>query len=83
MKHQGDLILKEDLILDEDLIVEGNIICEDGLWNIKAENIEALDINYWAVCYARNSFKCKSIKGRRKNCKHFCLDNEIQIGSFK
>ena len=27
----------------------------------------------------RVKVKCKSIKGRRKNCKHFCLDGKIEI----
>ena len=49
MKHKGDLILKKNLILDEDLIVEGNIICEDGLWNIKARDIKARDIEAWDI----------------------------------
>jgi hypothetical protein len=53
-------------------------------WDIKARNIKALDIDAWdieyyAVAFAYNSFKCKSIKGSRKNSKHFCLDGEIKI----
>ena len=52
--------------------------------NIDAGDINAGDINarniiYYAVCFAYNNFKCKSIKGRRDNCKHFVLDGEIII----
>jgi len=71
---KGDLILKENYSIDDNLIVHGNIICEGGFWNIKAK-----DINYYAVAFACNSFNCKSIKGSRKNSKHFCLDGEIKI----
>ncbi len=58
-------------------------------WNINARNINALDITagditagniyYYAVCFAYNNIKCKSIKGRRPNCKHFVLDGKIEI----
>jgi len=62
-------------------------------WDIKAEdinaknikaldiyafNIKAWDINYYAVCFAHNNITCKSIKGRRENSKHFCLDGKIK-----
>ena len=47
--------------------------------NIDARNIDAGNIIYYAVCFAYNNFKCKSIKGRRDNCKHFVLDGEIII----
>ena len=87
---KGDLILIEDYEIDDDLKVEGNIYGKDGIrYNINARNIDAGDINagdinarniiYYAVCFAYNNFKCKSIKGRRDNCKHFVLDGEIII----
>jgi hypothetical protein len=47
--------------------------------DIKAGDINAKNINYYAICYAYKNIKCKSIKGRRNNCKHFCLDGEIKI----
>jgi hypothetical protein len=47
--------------------------------NIYANNIDALNINYYAVCFSYYSIKCNSIKGRRNNSKHFCLDKEIEI----
>jgi len=60
-------------------IICGNIIC----WDITCGNIICWDItcgniNYFAVAFAYESFKCKSIKGRRCKSKHFCLDSEIE-----
>ena len=46
--------------------------------NIEAINIEAQDISYYAVCFAYNNIKCKSIKGRRNNAKHFVLDGKME-----
>ena len=46
--------------------------------DIYAFNIKAWDINYYAVCFAHNNITCKSIKGRRENSKHFCLDGKIK-----
>ena len=46
-------------------------------WDIDAMNIDAGDIIYYAACFAYSSFKCKSVRGRRNNAKHFCLDSEI------
>ncbi len=63
-------------------------------WNIRASRIRARDINandinsfsivadninYFAVCFAYENIKCKSIKGRRENAKHFVLDGKIEI----
>ena len=48
--------------------------------DIKAENIDAGNIDYYSICIADESFKCKSIKGARKNSIHKCLDNQIIIG---
>lgn len=61
-----------------DDINTGNI----NAWNIKtldinAGNINADDINYYATCIARQTFKCKTVKGRRKNSLHACLDSDI------
>ena len=47
--------------------------------NINADNISANNISYHAVCFAYDSIKCKSIKGRRKNSKHFVLDGELVV----
>lgn len=48
-------------------------------FDIKACNIDARDISYNAVCYAYENIKCKSIKGRRENAKHFVLDGKIEV----
>ena len=47
--------------------------------NIEAGNISANNISYHAVCFAYDSIKCKSIKGRRKNSKHFVLDGKLEV----
>ena len=48
-------------------------------WDIKARNIIAQDIRYYAVCYAGDNIKCKSIKGRKRNAKHFVLDGTLEV----
>ena len=47
--------------------------------DINAMNIEAENIDYYAVCFAYYNIKCKSIKGRRKNAKHFVLDGTLEV----
>ena len=47
--------------------------------NISAININANNISYYAVCFAYENIKCKSIKGRRKNHKHFVLDGVLEV----
>ena len=47
--------------------------------NITAEDIDAGNILYYAVCFAYNNIKCLSIKAKRRNARHFCLDGEITI----
>lgn len=47
--------------------------------NIAAENIKAKNISYFAVCFACDNIKCKSIKGRRENAKYFVLDGKLEI----
>ena len=51
-------------------------------WNIDAWDIDARDISFFAVCIAYTSFVCKSIIGRRKNAKYFCLDKEVEIKKY-
>lgn len=59
-------------------IKAGDIITGDiSACNIEAGDISANDISYHAVCFAYDNIKCKSIKGRRKNAKHFVLDGEL------
>lgn len=47
--------------------------------NIDASNIDANNISYFAVCFAYNNIKCKSIKGRRSNAKHFVFDGTLEV----
>ena len=52
-------------------------------WNIDAADIDATDIdaaniNYYAVCIAYQTFSCMSVRGKRKNAIHACLDGEIE-----
>lgn len=48
-------------------------------WDINSFSIVAEHISYFAVCFAYENIKCKSIKGRRGNAKHFVLDGKIEI----
>ena len=48
-------------------------------WNINATNIIACDILYWTVCVAIENIKCKSIKGRYRNAKHFVLNGKLVV----
>jgi hypothetical protein len=69
--------------IDAGNIDAGNIDARNiDAGNIDAGNIDALDISYYAVCFAYQNITCKSIKGRRKNAKYFCLDGEITIKKF-
>lgn len=57
-----------------------NIIANDiAAGDIIAWNIDACDISYWAVCFAYNSIKCKSITSKRENHKHFVLDGKLEV----
>ena len=47
--------------------------------DIYANDINAMDINYYAICVAYKNIKCKSIKGRRNNAKHFVLDGALEV----
>ena len=47
--------------------------------NIEADNIKARNISYFAVCFAYDNIKCKSIEGSRENSKHFVLDGKLDI----
>ena len=61
-------------------IKAGYIITGDiSACNIEAGDISANNISYHAVCFAYDSIKCKSIKGRRKNSKHFVLDGKLEV----
>ena len=47
-------------------------------WDIGALDINAANINYYAVCIAYQTFSCMSVRGKRKNAIHACLDGEIE-----
>ncbi len=47
--------------------------------NISASNINARNITYYAVCFAHHNIRCRSIKGRRTNHKHYVLDGVIDV----
>jgi hypothetical protein len=47
--------------------------------DLNCENLNCRNLSYYAVAFAYESFKCKSVKGRRNNSKHFCLDSEVKI----
>ncbi len=52
-----------------------NLNCENlNCWNLKAKNV-----SYYAIAFAYYSMEVESIKGRRDNSKHFCLDDEIAL----
>ena len=72
-------IKADDIVANEDIkawdIYAKNIKAN----NIEAWNIYADDISYWAVCFAIYDIKCKSIKGRRENHKHFVLDGKLEV----
>lgn len=57
-----------------------NIIANDiAAGDINTWSINANSISYWAVCFAYNSIKCKSITSKRKNHKHFVLDGKLEV----
>jgi len=84
LKMCDDIKFEFDLNMDIDIKAD-NIKAYDidanniKAYDIKANDIDANNINYYAVCFAYNNLSCKSIKGKRKNCKHFCLDVDIKI----
>ena len=82
------------VVFNFDLDVKANINALDiYACNIDANNIDANDINaldikanditYCAVCFAYNNIKCKSIKGRRINAKHFVLGGKLEVENEK
>ena len=47
--------------------------------DIKVGEIKARNVSYYAFCIAYQSFACVSVKGRRHNSSHKCLDGDIII----
>ena len=75
----GWIIINDDIQCDFDIDVEASINAN----NIKAYDIKAKNISYYAFCVTYNSIECESIKGRRKNSFHRCLDGELIIKPSK
>ena len=63
----------------EDINAEDINAGDINAWDINAGNINAKNIKYRAVCIAYHSFKCRSVKGRRENSIHKCLDQKIEF----
>ena len=67
------------LDIDARNIDAGNINARNiNAWNIDALDIDAEDIEYYAVCIAYQTFSCRSVRGKRENAIHACLDGEIE-----
>ena len=92
IKLNFNLCVKSDINASD--INASDINARDiNAWDINASDINARDINaidinasditYYAICLAYKTFKCYSIKGRRENAKHICLDNKIIIKEEK
>ena len=85
VKQTNTYVFNDNVEFLFDVEVYANIKAYDiRAWNIKADNINAkninaLDISYYAVCFAYKNIECNSIKGRRKNAKHFVLDGELVV----
>ena len=85
----GLLKVDDDVKIECNIIINASIIC----WNLDCGdlhcmdldcmNLDCRDLSYYAVAFAYESFKCKSIEGRRNNSKHFCLDSEVKITEGK
>ena len=68
-------------IVDGVLKINGDVTFECNIdidASINAHNINANTIEYYAFCIAYETLKVKTIKGRRPNSFHKCLDNEIE-----
>ena len=85
----GWIIINDDIQCDFDIDVEASINANNikaydiNAWNINAYDIKAKNISYYAFCVTYNSIECESIKGRRKNSFHRCLDGELIIKPSK
>jgi len=92
LKVEGNIIGKDGNRYN--LTVKGNIDCLDiNCWDIDCRDIDCGNINCWdincedidfyAVCVAYKTFKCKSWKAKRDNFICKCLDGEIEIKEEK
>ena len=75
--NAGDI---KALNIDAEDIKAGVINARDiDALNIDAYFIDARNISYFAFCIAYQTFTCESVKGRRHNSSHKCLDGDIVI----
>ena len=80
----NNIIIDGDLTINCSISIEANInACNIDAINIYANNIDANNIDvhnisYDTFCIAHQSLKCKTIKGRRENALHACLDQPIE-----
>jgi hypothetical protein len=88
LKVKGNIFGKDGIRFN--LIIKGDLNCLDlncenlNCLDLNCGNLNCLDLNcgncsYYAVAFAYYNIKCKSIKGRRENSKHFVLDGKIEI----
>ena len=78
VKFNFDLDINSDIEAQD--IIAYDINAKDIYANdINARNIKANNISYYSVCFAGEDIKCKSIKGRRENAKHFTLDGVLEV----
>ena len=85
----GQLVIDDSVVFECSIKISASISALDILaldisaGNISARNISAGGISFYAFCCAYVKLVCKSIKGRRKNSKYFCLDSEVVIEGDK
>ena len=53
--------------------------CNLDCCDLDCYDLDCWDLNFFAVCFAYDNIKCKSIKGRRENSRYFVLDGKIII----
>jgi hypothetical protein len=62
----------------------GDLNCQNlNCWDLNCQNLDCGDLDYYAIAVAYYKSKCESVKGRRSNSKHFCLDSEVIITGDK
>ncbi len=53
--------------------------CNDlECWDLVCHYLECSNLSYYAFAIAYSSFRCKTVKARRENGFHKCLDSEIE-----
>ena len=81
----GSIVFNESIQCNFDIHVNVNIDAYNikayniKAYNIDAYNIEAYNISYYAFCVSYGDIICTSIRGRRNNSFHKCLDGKLTI----